>query len=64
MDLEDRPREAAPPQQPRPAKAMCCVYWCRQPAVIVVTLDGGTRVGCCRIHAAFIKAGRMDWFDR
>ena len=42
---------------------MCCVYWCREPAAVMVELEDGA-YGCCRIHAAFIKAGRMDWFDR
>ena len=42
---------------------LCCVYWCREPAAIIVQLNDKP-LGCCRIHAAFIKAGKMDWFER
>jgi hypothetical protein len=42
---------------------MCCVYWCREAAAVIVRL-GEREHGCCRKHAAFVQAGRMDWFDR
>jgi hypothetical protein len=43
--------------------AMCCVYWCREAAVVMVCL-GEREHGCCRKHAAFVQAGKMDWFER
>ncbi len=42
---------------------MCCVYWCREAVAVVVRL-GERKHGCCRKHAAFIQAGKMDWFER
>jgi hypothetical protein len=50
-------------QAARRRKQLCCVYWCREPAAVVVRVSGREHVACHK-HAAFIKAEKLDWFDR
>jgi hypothetical protein len=45
------------------SRQLCCVFWCREPAAIAVPVNGREHLAC-RKHAAFIKAGKLDWFDR
>lgn len=57
-------RDGAVGKRPtEPRKQLCCVYWCREPAAISVNI-GETQHSACRKHAAFIKVGKLDWFDR
>jgi hypothetical protein len=44
-------------------RQLCCVFWCREPAAIAVPVNGREHLAC-RKHAAFIKAGKLDWFER
>jgi hypothetical protein len=44
-------------------KKMCCVFWCREEAMIMVQFNG-KKYGCCRKHADFVKTGKIDWVDR
>ena len=63
MEAGERPQQESRETPVRRAARMCCVYWCRDLGVINVEVDGG-QYACCRKHAAFVKAGRIDWFDR
>jgi hypothetical protein len=44
-------------------KRMCCIFWCRETAAVVIRLEEKDYF-CCRKHAPFVKVGRLDWFDR
>ena len=50
--------------EPRRAsnKKTCCVFWCREEAVIVVQLNA-KKYNCCRKHADFVKNGKIDWVE-
>jgi hypothetical protein len=63
MAAEDRRLEEGMADHGARGNRVCCVYWCREQAVVIIELDGG-QYGCCRKHAAFIQAGKMDWFER
>ena len=63
MKTEDRGYQNALKHHGDLGNGMCCVYWCREQAVITIELND-RHYGCCRKHAAFIKAGKLDWFER
>jgi hypothetical protein len=63
MGGEDYRNQDTSERHGAPDKRMCCVFWCREAAVIIVQLNN-KKHGCCRKHAEFIKAGKIDWFER
>lgn len=63
MGGEDLAGREAAERHGAAGKRLCCVYWCRETAAILVRLDDGDHP-CCRKHADFVKAGRLDWFER
>jgi hypothetical protein len=56
--VEAAKRPATLPKQP-----LCCIFWCRESAAIAVRVGEKEHLAC-RKHAAFIKAGKLDWFER
>jgi hypothetical protein len=59
---DEKTKTAQPAHAARKAP-LCCIFWCREPAAIAVRV-GEKRHLACRKHAAFMKAGKLDWFER
>lgn len=56
-------QQANAAERPAAQKPFCCIFWCREPAAIAVRIGEKDHLAC-RKHAAFMKAGKLDWFDR